>query len=165
MTDDTLLLWRYLDGELSAHEAHALRARLAENPELHQRLLEMRRVGSLVRLWAEHAEQQAGELVEPTLRRVQHVERQRARHATLGLALAAVLVGALPFASQAHFAHRRSQGPAEPGKVASSAAIERVEAGGQRAQVFVVGAQNTPVVWLADDAGSDAEAGLLEDPG
>ena len=162
MSDD-LLLQRYLDGDLSAAEAEALRARLAHSPELNHKLGELRRLSGLLQLWAEDTQRRGADLVEPTLRRVQVAEQKRARHATIGFALAAALVAVLPFASQAHFtpaARLHAPAIAAPG-----AAIERIEAADQHARVFVVGASSTPVVWLSDDAGDDAEASSNQDPG
>jgi anti-sigma factor RsiW len=157
---DNELLLRYLDGELSPQEAERFRARLAESPELRCSLREMQRVGSLIRFWADEAGQRAGDLLEPTLRRVQTAERKRARQSTWGLGLAAVLfAAALPWSSGRHGAsllplgHQRLEG---------GAAIERIEAGGKHAQVFVVGSQSTPVVWLADEAESEDDG---RDPG
>jgi anti-sigma factor RsiW len=148
-TDELLL--RYLDGELSAPEAERFRARLAESPELRCRLRELQRVGALVRLWADAVGQRAGELVEPTLRRVQLAERRRAQRTTLGLGLAALLVAAaLPWSGVGgHASPLVAPGPDRP---AHGAAIERIEAGGKHAQVFVVGSDSTPIVWLADEA-------------
>jgi anti-sigma factor RsiW len=160
---DDLLLQRYLDGDLSRVEAEALRARLARSPELCHKLAGLRRMSGLLQLWAEGTQRRAADLVEPTLRRVQAVEQKRARHATLGFALAAALVAVLPFASQAHFTPAaRLHAPAV---LAPGAAIERIEARDQHARVFVVGAAGTPVVWLSDDAGDDAEAPSNQDPG
>jgi len=150
---DSELLLRYLDGELSPEEAERFRACLAESPQLSGRLREMQRVGSLVRLWADGVGERAESLLEPTLRRVQVAERQRARQAVLGLGLAAVLLAAaLPWSGLGQ------HGPVLAPFGASSppgAAIERIEAGGKHAQVFVVGRESTPVVWLADEAESE----------
>ena len=163
MNDESELLQRYLDGDLSAVEAEQLRARLAHSPELAQQLAELRQLGALVRGWADDAQARGALLLEPTLRRVHAVERQRGRHATLGFALAAMLVAALPFASQAHFSHPAA--PLQARVVSPGAAIERIEAGDQHAQVFVVGAASTPVVWLSDDNADEAEASVEQDPG
>ena len=162
MSDD-LLLQRYVDGDLSAAETEVLRARLAHSPELSSKLAELRRLSGLLQLWSEDTQRRGSDLVEPTLRRVQAAEQKRARHATLGFALAAALVAVLPFASQAHFTPAaRLHAPAI---VAPGAAIERIESGDKHAQVFVVGAASTPVVWLSDDAAEDAEAPVTQDPG
>lgn len=175
MNPDCVLLQRYLDGDLSPAEAELLCARLAHDALLSRQLGELRRVGSSLRLWAADVEQRGAGLVEPTLRRVHAAERQRARLATLGFALAAALVVALPFASQAHFS-RVAGRPAPATDVAPSAArlharqvvpgaaIERIEAAHKHARVFVVGT-STPVVWLADEAGDEAEAAGEQDPG
>ena len=159
---DTQLLHRYLDGDLSPAEAERFRARLAESPELSQRLHELEQLGSLVRGWAASAEERAGDLVAPTLERVHEAQRRSSRNATLGYALVAALVVALPW----------SRRPPELANLTgalhvappSSAAIERVQATDQQAQVFVVGRASTPVVWLADDAQED-DATPDQDPG
>jgi anti-sigma factor RsiW len=163
LSDDSVLLQRYLDGDLSAPEVEALRARLAQSPELARQLGEFRRVGSLIRLWADQTEARGRGLVEPTLRRVHAAEQKRTRHATLGFALAAALVVVLPFASQAHFVPRAVQLAAP--RLVPGAAIERIDAADKHAQVFVVGAASTPVVWLADEAGDDGDTTPLQDPG
>lgn len=161
MSPETRLLHRYLDGDLSPEEAEHFRARLAQSPELARRLSELQQLGSLVRGWATRAERRAGDLVAPTLERVNDAQRRRSRSATLGYALVAALVVALPW----------SRRPPELGMPSvthattpSSAAIERVEATDQQAQVFVVGASSTPVVWLADDAQDDSSSSD-QDPG
>lgn len=174
MSDDSMLLQRYLDGDLSSPEAEQLRARLVHDAALNRQLGELRRVGGLLRLWAEDAERRGAGLIEPTLRRVHEAERQRARHTTLGFALAAALALALPFASQAHLS-RTAGAPTPAGDVfapraarlhaqtvAPGAAIERIEAADKHARVFVVGT-STPVVWLSDEAGD--EAPVEQDPG
>ncbi len=161
LNGDSELLLRYLDGELSPQEAEQFRVRLAESSELRSRLREMQRVGSLLRLWADDVGERAGDLLEPTLRRVRVAERQRARQATVGLGLAAVLVAAaLPWSG----ASQRGPvlAPLGPSSAPPGAAIERIEAGGKHAQVFVVGSESTPVVWLADDTESEDDG---QDPG
>jgi anti-sigma factor RsiW len=162
VTSRSKLLLRYIDGELSPAEAAEFRARLARDPELERELLEMQTVGSLVRAWAEQAESRAGALLAPTLARVQQAEQRRARHASLGLAIAAALAFALPWARDAHAPPAPSL-TARP-LVAAGAAIERLEAGDTQARVFVVGSSATPVVWLADAAWVD-DAGGEQDPG
>jgi hypothetical protein len=122
----------------------------------------MQTVGALVRAWADRAEGRAGSLLEPTLERVQQAEQRRGRHASLGLALAAALAFALPWAQEA-------RPPLQAGLmarplIADSAAIERLEAGDTQARVFVVGRSGTPVVWLADDALED-DGAAEQDPG
>lgn len=91
MTAETELLLRFLDGELSGAEAERFRARLARSPELSRRLREMRRVGALLRFWAEDAQSRAGELLEPTL--------QRVRRASLPQAAGSVSVKQVPWPS------------------------------------------------------------------
>lgn len=164
MNRETELLLRYLDGELSPEEARAFRAHLAENPQLASRLREMRRVGALLRVWADDVGCCAEGLVEPTLQRARRVEQKRTRHATLGLALAAVLVAAaLPRSSVAPYGPSFLPRTEAQGKL--GAAIERIEAADKHAQVFVVGKGSTPVVWLADDAEVEDEAPGQQDPG
>ena len=161
MSPDTERLLRYLDREMSRDEAEQFRARLGEDPALRQELAEMQRVGALVRRWASTAEARAGELVEPTLVRVRESEHKRRRQATLGYALAAILLVVLPWSRPA---------PDLTGVVAPSAvqpagaAIERLEAVDKQAQVFVLGDSSTPVVWLADEA-SDDDAAEQQGPG
>ena len=156
MNLDSKQLLRYLDGEMSAAEAEQFRARLAESPALRQKLLEMQRVGAMVRAWADAAEKRAGALVEPTLERVRAAERRRARHTALSYALAAVLVVALPWSRRApEFAqHLTPERPA----ASTAAAIERLDAVDKNAQVFVLGGSSTPVVWLADESQDDDDA-------
>jgi hypothetical protein len=158
---DTQLLLRYVDREMSPDEAEGFRARLAESAALRQELLEMQRVGTLVRRWASTAEARAAGLVEPTLARVRDAERKRSRHTTLGYAVLAVLLAALPWSRrlpELSTAERPMVVVAPTG-----AAIERLEAVDKQAQVFVLGASSTPVVWLADDA-PDEDASD-QDPG
>lgn len=172
MSDDSVLLQRYLDGDLTPLEAAQLRARFAHEPELSQQLGELRRVGQLLRLWAQDV-QPGASLVEPTLRRVQLANQHRARLATLGFAVAAALVVTIPFASQARLS-RSAESPtparavhstrAAGADVSVGAAIERLETA-EHAQVFVVGATSTPVVWLSDETAEDAGAFVDQDPG
>jgi anti-sigma factor RsiW len=162
MSDDCVLLQRYLDGDLTPLESEQLRARFAHEPELSRELAELRRVGRLLRLWADDV-QHGVSLVEPILRRVQMAERPRPRPATLGFALVAALIAALPFA-------RTAEAPApalDAFTLASGpgAAIERIEPGDTHAHVFVVGATSTPVVWLSDETGDDVDAPNDQDPG
>ena len=155
VSPETKRLLRYLDREMSRDEAEQFRARLAESPVLRQKLLEMQRVGALVRRWARAAEARAGELVEPTLERVRETEHKQRRQTTLGYALAAVLLIVLPWSRRAP----ELTGSVGPSAVLpAGAAIERVEAVDQQAQVFVLGSSSTPVVWLADDAADDTVA-------
>lgn len=160
MNDDFSQLCRYLDGEMSPDEAELFRQRLARSPELSRQLEELRQLGNLVRRWSTTTEARAEDLVEPTLCRAQEAQRKRARSATLGYALVAVLVLALPWSRRPL---QLSSVPAAPAP-ASSAAIERVEAPDRQAQVFVVGSSATPVVWLADDA-QDDDDGINQGPG
>ena len=156
MSSDTEQLLRYLDREMSVAEAERFRVRLGGSPALRRELTEMRRVGALLRIWAEEAQSHAEPLLEPTLQRVEATVR-RARYTSLGYVLAAVMLLALPW-SRSHEAK-----PLEP-LPSPAAAIERVEATDQQARVFV-GSSGTPVVWLADDvqeAGADENG---QDPG
>jgi anti-sigma factor RsiW len=161
---ETELLLRYLDGEMSPGEAQSFRARLAESPAMRQELREMQRVGVLVREWAGKTEQRAGDLVGPTLRRVEQTERARVRYNTLGYVLAAALSLALPWSKHTPLVLLE---PAVPKVTAppAAAAIERVEAHDQRAQVFVVNGSSTPVVWLSDDVQDDDDSSDEQDPG
>jgi anti-sigma factor RsiW len=161
---DKLQLLRYLDGDLSVEEARAFRARLVESPALQRELAEMRRVGALLRSWAAEQEGRASDLVEPTLARVSTQQARGARFAALGYALAAALVVVLPWspattpASGARLPLALAVAPT-PG-----AAIERVQAVDKPAEVFVLGIDGTPVVWLSDDA-QDDEAPVDQGPG
>lgn len=157
MSSDTELLLRYLDHDMSLAEAAHFRARLAESPALRRELAEMRRVGALVRLWAEDAEGRAEPLVESTMRRLEDSSRRRGRYASLGYVLAAVMLVALPW-SRGTEVHKLEAPPAP------AAAIERVEATDQQARVFV-GSSGTPVVWLADDVQEDDADEHEQDPG
>lgn len=153
MNSQTKRLLRYLDREMSVEEAAEFRVSLAESRELRGQLAEMRCVGGLVRGWAAAAEERAGNLLEPTLAKVHDAERNNARRSTLGYALAAALLVALPWSRQAP----ELAEPTQQAAVADApcAAIERIEAADQQAQVFVLGGSSTPVVWLADDVPDD----------
>jgi anti-sigma factor RsiW len=150
---DAQLLQRYLDGELSPAELSAFRERLATSPELQRELTELQLIGGLLRRWADDAGSRAGSLLQPTLERVEAAEQRRARHASLGMAVAALLLLLLPASGQEHWPSRAL--PVGAAGVATQApppaAIERLEAADQHARVFVVGSASTPVVWLADD--------------
>ena len=103
MTSDSESLLRYLDGEMAAPEAERFRARLAETPALRLKLLEMERVGDLVRLWARNAEGRSGELLEPTLSRVAEEEKRSVRLFSGAFAVALVLFALLPWSSSTKF--------------------------------------------------------------
>jgi anti-sigma factor RsiW len=163
VNDEAEHLSRYLDGDLSPREAELFRARLAESPELARQLQQLQRVGALLRLWADGAGRGADHLLEPTLRRIQDVDRRRARHGSLGLALAAVLALALPWSSAAR--HDPSLSGFSQALPERAAAIERLETGGKQARVFVLGKGSTPVVWLADEVESEDQATAEQDPG
>jgi len=152
---ETEFLQRYLDGELSSEEAERFRARLAESSELRDKLEQLKRVGCLVRRWANAAEERAGDLLTPTLERVQAAERRRARSSKLGYALLALLALSLPLSR-----HLQQQPPSAPASSTepASAAIERVEATTQDARVFTLGGSTTPIVWLTDDDQADDSA-------
>ena len=165
MKHDGQLLQRYLDGELSPAEDSAFRERLAASPQLQRELTELQLIGGLLRRWADDTGSRAGSLLEPTLERVEAGEQRRGRHASLGMAVAAVLLLLLPASGQGRFTPRAI--PVAAALVAAEApppaAIERLEAADRHARVFVVGSASTPVVWLADDAvESDIEQ---QDPG
>jgi hypothetical protein len=163
--NDDELLQRYLDGELSSEEACAFRVRLLSSPELQRELTELQLVGGLVRRWADEAGERASSLVQPTLARVDEAAAVRSRHASLGMAVAAVMLVLLPGSGQQAFAPL----PTTLGKTAQTevapppVAIERLEAGDRHAQVFVVGKSSTPVVWLADEASEETTE--EQDPG
>ena len=163
MTEETKLLLRYVDGDLSPSEAEEFRARLADNPELERELVEMQTVGSLVRAWANGAEARGNGLLEPTLTKIHEADQRRARHASLGLAVAALVLALTPWAEQVH-SPLRSGLMARP-LLARGAAIERLEAGDSQAQVFVVGSSATPVVWVDEDAIDDDADLEQQDPG
>jgi len=161
VTDESRLLLRYVDREMSAAEAAQFRARLAQSPALSRELDDMRRLGALVRHWSAAVEARGGGLLEPTLERVRRRERRRSRAPWLGCGLvllpllllraSASLEGLPPSPRLAH---------AEIG-----AAIERVEAATRAgAQIFVVGSSATPVVWLSDEDRDD-EGQTDRDPG
>lgn len=153
MKQDAQLLQRYLDGELSPADASAFRDRLATSPELQRELTELQLLGGLLRRWADDAGSRAGALLEPTLERVEVAEQRRGRHASLGMAVAAVLLLLLPASGQGRWPSRAE--PAGAAGVAAAApppaAIERLEAADEHARIFVVGSASTPVVWLVDD--------------
>jgi anti-sigma factor RsiW len=153
------LVQRYLDGDMSELEAAHFRARLAESPELRQELLELQRVGELVRTWAAGAEARGARLVEPTLARVQAAEK-RTLHRTVGtFAVALLLIGLSPWSATNTLQHRTGLAePRLPAAARAGAAIERLDSGVQHATVFVVGRSGTPVVWLSDDVETGADA-------
>lgn len=164
MTDDSEQLQRYLDGELSPEQACAFQERLSASPELQRDLTEMQLIGGLLRRWADDAEHRAGALVEPTLQRIEMVEQRRSRHASLGMAVAASLLLLLPASGRDSWPSRVAPvSVSSAPRGAPPAAIERIEAAGQHARVFIVGSASTPVVWLADDAAEDENE--LQGPG
>lgn len=157
MNGEAMRLQRYLDGDLTPDEAAEFRARLAESPALRSELEQLRRLGAAVRVWSSTVEDNAEELLQPTLDRVAQSEKKRARQGLLGYAVAAVVLVALPWARPGFEPLPKAPlAPAPPG-----AAIERLEAKDRQAQVFVVGTDRTPVVWLVDEAADDSE----QDPG
>lgn len=157
MNVEAMRLQRYLDGDLTPDEAAEFRARLSESPALRRELEQLRRLGAAVRVWSSTAEAGAEELLQPTLERVAQSEKKRARQGLVGYAIAAMVLVALPWARPGF--EPLSPAPAAPAP--HGAAIERVEATDRQAQVFVVGTDRTPVVWLADEAADDSE----QDPG
>jgi len=160
VSPETEQLLRYFDREMGPAEAAAFRARLAESPALAEQLDQLRQVGAAVRQWSRDAEDRAGALLEPTLRRVGRAERRRSRQALVGYVLAALVLVALPWSRRAP----QLSTPPAPTIAAPGAAIERVEATDRHAQVFVLGSSSTPVLWLADEALDDAEQSA-QDPG
>jgi anti-sigma factor RsiW len=166
VNDETQLLLRYLDGELSPVEAERFRARLADSPELCRELERMQQVGALLRVWSKTAEARGAELLEPTLRQVEarhNARRRRSVYGTLACGLATGLLfvlrgspGSLTATPRVEYLHAAH--------FLEGAAIERVEASDQRAQVFVVGRASTPVVWLVDEA-QDDDGPPNQDPG
>ena len=162
VNEDSELLQRYLDGELTPQEACAFEERLSASPELQRSLTELQLVGGLLRRWADETGSRAGSLLEPTLSRAFEAAQTRTRHASLGMAVAVLLLMLLPTSAQDSWVTRVMPAVTRT-ELAPPAAIERLEAGDQQAQVFVVGSAGTPVVWLADDeAGDESEQ---QDPG
>lgn len=159
VTDEAQLLQRYLDGELSSREAAAFRERLAASPELRRELAELRQVGSALRDWAAQQGQRAAPLLEVTLRRAGQSEAKPRRH----LALAVAMVSGLALLPSAHepFPSRIPVAVALSEQPAPAAAIERLVAVDERAQVFLVRGSSTPVVWLNDSEGEASG----QDPG
>lgn len=156
MTEDSEQLQRYLDGELTPEQERAFQQRLSGSPELQRDLTEMQLVGGLLRRWADDAERRTGSLVESTLLRIEAAEQKRSRHASLGMAVAVLLLLLLPASGRDSWPSRVAPIAAtELPRLAPPAAIELLEAGEQHAQVFVVGSASTPVVWLADDAAEE----------
>ena len=117
----------------------------------------------MVRGWAERAEARAGELLAPTLAKVQEAEQRRARHASLGMAVAVLMLAVTPWAE--HVQEPLRSGLMARPLLARGAAIERLEAGQSQAQVFVVGSSATPVVWVDDDIIDDDADAEQQDPG
>jgi anti-sigma factor RsiW len=156
---ETEQLSRYLDGDMTPAEVAAVRARLRESPGLRRELAELGAVGAALRQWSRGVEARAGDLLEPTLERARKDAQRRALHARAGYVGAALLLVLLPWA-RFDSGLLPSGAPLPP----AAAAIERVEATDRRAEVFVVGSANTPVLWLADDAPEDGAA-AEQDPG
>ncbi len=162
MSADSQQLARYLDGEMTPVEAAAFEARLGGDRGLQRELAQLREVGAAMRSWSRGHEERAGDLLEPTLRRVRRRDEQRrSRHSLASYVVAGVALVALPW-GRLH-PDLGSQLSAAPAVVSGGAAIERVEATDRRAQVFVVGSSSTPVLWLADDVSEDGA--VEQDPG
>ncbi len=159
MTDETRLLLRYVDREMSALEAERFRARLAQSPELSRELDDMRRLGALLRRWSAAVEPGAHGLLEPTLERVRRGERRRSRLSWLSYGLVV-----LPMLSLRASASLEPPSTPSLAHAVVGAAIERIEAAPRGARVFVVGSAATPVVWLSDDDRDDDEQSE-RDPG
>lgn len=159
MSVETEQLSRYLDGDMTPAEVATLQARLRESPGLRRELAELGAVGAALRQWSRGVEARAGGLLEPTLKRVRKDAQRRALHARAGYVGAALLLVTLPW-GRVDLDLLRSGALLPP----AAAAIERVEATDRRAEVFVVGRANTPVLWLADDAPEDGAA-AEQDPG
>jgi anti-sigma factor RsiW len=157
VTEDSEQLQRYLDGELTLEQRRAFQQRLSASPELQRDLTELQLVGGLLRRWADDAERRTGSLVEPTLLRIEAAEQKRSRHASLGMAVAALLLLLLPASGRDSWPSRVAPISVTelPQHAPAAAAIELLEAGEQHAQVFTVGSASTPVVWLADDAAEE----------
>lgn len=156
MTEDSKLLQRYVDGDLSPAEVEAFQVRLAESPELERELSELLALGGILRAWAARTEARADGLLAPTLSRIGEADQQRARQTSLGFLAAALLLFASPWTRD--IAPPFAGGGALPRtSLLRGANIERLEAGSTQARVFVVGSAGTPVVWLADDAAGDAD--------
>lgn len=160
VSPETKQLLRYFDREMTPAEAAAFRVRLAESPALAEQLEQLRQVGAALRLWSRDAESRAGDLLEPTLRRVRRGERRRAHGAMAGYVLAAIVLVALPWSRRAPELATQPLPVLAP----AGAAIERVETSDRHAQVFVLGGSSTPVLWLADDALDEAQD-AAQDPG
>jgi anti-sigma factor RsiW len=156
-------LQRYLDGELTPEQERAFQERLSASPELQRELTELQLLGGLLRSWAEETGNRAAPLVEPTLLRIDTAEQKRSRHASLGMAVAAVLLLLLPASGRESWPRVVPTALSMAAQIAPPAAIERLEAGDRHAQVFVLGSASTPVVWLADDSGDDQTE--QQDPG
>lgn len=161
MNEDTQLLLRYVDREMSALEAERFAARLRESPELARQMREMQQVGVELRRWSNEVEGRADGLLEATLERVRGVGARRRQKYWLGYGVAALALVALRASAtlESPTALDASAAPA-----AAGAAIERIELTQPSAQVFMVGSSATPVVWLADDAQDDQEPSD-QDPG
>ena len=161
MTPEAELLQRYFDREMSPAEAEHFRERLAQSPELRRELRELQQVGALLRVWSGTVETRGAELLEPTLRRIRTAQRLRSSYPVLACGVAFAVLLVLRGSSSALPAQAKHL---EAIHFASSAAIERVEASDQQAQVFVVGAAATPVVWLLDE-GQEEDGPPEQDPG
>jgi hypothetical protein len=145
---DSQQLSRYLDGDMSPPEVALFEGRLRGSARLRRELEELRRVGAAIRRWSREAEDRAGALVEPTIRRAVEVERRRSRLSAAGYVAAALSLATLPWAGLDSARATREL----PARFPSGAAIERVDASDRNVQVFVVGSSSTPVLWLVDDA-------------
>lgn len=159
MNEQTRLLLRYIDREMSAAEAERFRARLMRSPELSRELYQMQQVGLLLRHWSKTAEARADELLEPTLERIRRSERPRPRASWLAYGLLS-----LPLLLLRASASDQETPVPNLAHVSVGAAIERIEASQRQARIFVVGSSETPVVWLSDEDREDEESSE-RDPG
>jgi hypothetical protein len=160
VNEQTRLLLRYIDREMSAAEAERFRVRLLRSPELSRELRQMQQLGVLLRHWSSTAEARADDLLQPTLERIHRRERRRPRASWLAYGLLALPLLLL-------HASASDQAPAPVptlAHVSVGAAIERIESSTRQARVFVVGSSETPVVWLSDDDRED-EGYSDRDPG
>jgi hypothetical protein len=146
VNEQTRLLLRYIDREMSAAEAERFRARLVQSPELSRELRRMQQLGVLLRHWSETAESRADDLLQPTLERIRRSERRRPRASWLAYGLLL-----LPLLRASTSNQDAPPPPPTLAHVSVGAAIERIEASQRQARVFVVGSSETPVVWLSDD--------------
>lgn len=187
MTKPTdLELMQAYDGELAPDERQRLESAIGEHPESARVLAGLGLVSELVRAWARSREQAGGAIAERVMARIEAEDRGRRRRtgrgrasgfAAMALALAALLAlllrpsspprsadgGLTLLSSLVGAADAGPSAPELPGsEPETGVTIEVVDFGGKAGTIFMVpgtGHSLTPVVWLAEEPGSDRREG------